>query len=367
MKPEDSTKDINMYAVIMAGGRGTRFWPLSREKKPKHLLNITGEKTIIQQTIARITPLIPEENILIVTSVDHYDEVKRQCPNIPERNIIAEPSGRNTAPCIGLAAMHIRKRDPESIMAVLPSDHLIENEEDFLNILTVAGKMAQRGNHLITIGIKPTGPETGYGYIERGEHETAIDGRSIYRVKSFREKPSLSLAEEFVKDGNFFWNSGTFIWSISTIINEIKKLLPDLYEGLLKIEDSIGTIQENQITRSVYDKIEPVSIDYGVMEKAPGTFLIRGNFGWSDIGSWDALSEVLDKGKSDNFAKGEIISINSSDSFIYNPYRLVALVGIKDLIVVETEDALLICKKNRSQDVKKITEELRKKGMEKYL
>jgi mannose-1-phosphate guanylyltransferase len=227
--------------------------------------------------------------------------------------------------------------------------------------------MAQRGNHLITIGIKPTGPETGYGYIERGEHETAIDGRSIYRVKSFREKPSLSLAEEFVKDGNFFWNSGTFIWSISTIINEIKKLLPDLYEGLLKIEDSIGTIQENQITRSVYDKIEPVSIDYGVMEKAPGTFLIRGNFGWSDIGSWDALSEVLDKGKSDNFAKGEIISINSSDSFIYNPYRLVALVGIKDLIVVETEDALLICKKNRSQDVKKITEELRKKGMEKYL
>ena len=356
-----------MYAVIMAGGRGTRFWPLSREKKPKHLLNITDEKTIIQKTVERIRPLIPETNIYVITGANHCEEVKYQCSNIPEENIIAEPVGRNTAPCIGLAAVKIKKMDPHAVMVVLPADHLITNEDLFLNTLTTAGEMAQKGNYLITIGIKPTGPETGYGYIEEGEPVSSIGGNDIYKVKSFREKPDITQAEKFIKDGKFFWNSGTFIWTVSTILDAIKNLLPDLYEGLLKIESSLDTENEEDVLRRVYEDIKPVSIDYGVMEKADGALLVKGTFGWSDIGSWDALYDVLSKDEKGNSLRGPVITIDSSNSLIYSPHKLVTLVGVENLIVVETEDSLLICNRGCSQDVKKVVDMLEEKEMKEYL
>ncbi|MBW2561939.1 MAG: mannose-1-phosphate guanylyltransferase, partial [Deltaproteobacteria bacterium] len=293
-----------MYAVIMAGGKGTRFWPLSREKMPKHLLNITGKKTIIQYTVDRITPLVARENILIVTGASHCDEIRQHLPQLPAENILVEPVGRNTAPCIGLAAMHIRKKDPEGVMCVLPSDHLIADTEPFLASLIAARDMAKMRDCLVTIGIRPRWAETGYGYMEQGKTTDAIGETKVYQVRSFREKPDVKTAEKFLKDGKFFWNSGMFIWKVSTLLDAIQKLLPDLYEGLLKIEDAIGTDREAQVLSEIYGGIEPVSIDYGVMEKAPDVVMLEGDFGWNDIGSWDALWDVLEKDAKGNVTRG---------------------------------------------------------------
>lgn len=356
-----------MYAVIMAGGRGARFWPKSREKMPKHLLDITGKKTIIQETVGRIEPLIPTENVIIVTGATHSDEVMRQLPHLPEKNIIIEPFAKNTAPCIGLAAMHIKKRDPEGVMVVLPSDHYIADEEAFRRTLSIAGEMAQRGNHLLTIGIKPTRPETGYGYMEQGEPAAIIEGEEIFEVKSFREKPDLKQAEIFLQDGGFFWNSGMFIWKVSAILHEIERYLPDLYKGLREVEDALGADGENDIIYKVYQGLTPVSIDYGVMEKAGETLLVMGDFGWSDVGTWNALWEMFNKDEDGNAVRGHFIGVDSSNSFVYSPDKLVALVGVRDIVVVETDDSLLICRRQSSQDVKKIVEILEEKNMKEYL
>ena len=356
-----------MYAVIMAGGKGTRFWPLSREKRPKHLLNITGDKSIIQYTVDRVTPLVGKNNILIVTGASHSDEIREQLPQLPDENILIEPVGRNTAPCIGLAAIHIRKKNPDAVMFVLPSDHLIADTKSFLDSLTTAREMAKRGDCLVTIGISPKWPETGYGYMERGRLVDTIEKTSIYEVESFREKPDSATAEAFLRDGGFFWNSGMFIWKASTILNAIKRLLPDLYEGLLTIEDSLGTKHEEEILSEVYRDIKPVSIDYGVMEKAPGVSMIEGDFGWNDIGSWDALWDVLDKDEGGNATRGNTISFDTSNSLIYSPKKMVALIGVEDLIVVETEDSLLICRRGSSQDVRRVVKRLEEKGMKEYL
>lgn len=356
-----------MYAVIMAGGKGTRFWPLSREKKPKHLLNITGEKSIIQYTVDRVTPLVGKDNVLIVTGASHSDEIREQLPQLPAENILIEPVGRNTAPCIGLAAIHMRKRNPDTVMFVLPSDHLIADTKSFLASLTTAREMAKMSDCLVTIGIKPKWPETGYGYMERGRIADTIGETRIYEVRSFHEKPDPATAEAFFKDGGFFWNSGMFIWNVSAILDAIKRLIPDLYEGLLTIENSIGTKHEEKILSEIYRDIKPVSIDYGVMEKAPDVFMIEGDFGWNDIGSWDALWDVLDKDGEGNATRGNIIRFDTSNSLIYSPKKMVALIGVEDLIVVETGDSLLICKRGSSQDVRKVVECLEEKDMKEYL
>jgi len=356
-----------MYAVIMAGGKGTRFWPLSRGKKPKHLLNITGEKSVIQYTVDRVTPLVGKDNVLIVTGASHSDEIREQLPELPTENILIEPVGRNTAPCIGLAAIHIRKKSPDAVMFVLPSDHLIADTKSFLASLTTAREIAKRGDCLVTIGIKPEWPETGYGYMERGRIADTIEETRIYEVGSFREKPDPATAEAFFKDGGFFWNSGMFIWKASAILDAIKRLIPELYEGLLMIEESIGTEHEKDVLSEIYRDIKSVSIDYGVMEKTRDVFMVEGNFGWNDIGSWDALWDVMDKDEMGNATRGEVINFDTSNSLIYSPQKMVALIGVKDLIVVETEDSLLICKRGDSQDVRKVVGRLEKKDMKEYL
>ena len=356
-----------MYAVIMAGGRGTRFWPKSREKMPKHLVDIFGGKTIIQNTVERIEPLIPAGNILIVTGNSHSDEVMRQLPDLPEENVIIEPVGRNTAPCIGLAAMHIKKTDQDGVMVVLPSDHHIADVEAFRRTLAIAGEMAQRGNYLLTIGIKPASPETGYGYMEQGEAVAVIRDEEIFQVKSFREKPDREQAKAFLRAGGFFWNSGMFIWKVSTILQEIERLLPGLYKGLLKVENALGTDSEKDIINTVYRELTPISIDYGVMEKVDGALLVRGDFGWSDVGSWNALWKIWDKDEDGNAVRGRFIGVDSSNSLVYSPDKLVALVGVEDLVVVETADSLLICKREASQNVKRLVEMLEEKNMKEYL
>lgn len=358
-----------MYAVIMAGGKGTRFWPKSRERMPKHLLDIVSERTIIQETIDRILPLIPAENILIVTGLSHADELMKQAPQIPEENIIIEPVGRNTAPCIGLAALHIKRKSPDAVMVVLPADHLINDAAQFRHLLSIAAEMAGCGDCLLTIGIKPTSPETGYGYIEQGALNATVKGEDIYEVKSVREKPALEQAKAFLEKGGFYWNSGMFIWRVDAILRAIEQWLPDIHEGLLRIEKSIGTDREKEIVDRVYRDIKPVSIDYGVMEKADNVLLIRGAFGWSDMGSWDSLWEVSEKDENGNAAhvSGLFVGVEAKNTLIHSPRKLVALVGVEDLIVVETEDSLLICKRGRSQDVKKVVESLEVKNMKEYL
>jgi mannose-1-phosphate guanylyltransferase len=356
-----------MYAVIMAGGKGSRFWPLSREKRPKHLLSITGEKSIIKYTVERITPLVPEDNIMVVTGASHSDEIKKELPGLPEENIIVEPMGRNTAPCIGLAALSIRKKDPDAVMVVLPSDHLIGDEKNFISVLSDAADIARNGDYLVTVGIQPTKPETGYGYIERGNTSETIGSSAIYDVKSFREKPDLATAEAFFKNGGFYWNSGMFIWKVSTLLESIEQFLPDLYKDLLTIEKALGTDRESEIIAEVYGDIDPISIDYGIMEKAKNVLMIPGDFAWSDVGSWDVLWEVLEKDENGNVVKGTVLSIDTADSLVFGSDKLITLVGVKDLIVVETADALLVCDKKASQDVKKLVEKLEKKNMKEYL
>lgn len=347
-----------MYVVIMAGGKGARFWPRSREKMPKHLLDIVSEKTIIRETVDRVRIMIPPEKMLVVTGESHAQELMRQLPEIPEKNIIIEPVGRNTAPCIGLAALHIKRKTPDAVMVVLPSDHLIGDEKKFRKVLSTAAMAARRGEDLVTIGIRPTGPETGYGYIEQGREQDPVDGEKVYEVRSVLEKPDLAKAKALLDQGGFFWNSGMFVWKVPAILKALAKWLPDLYNGLLQIEAALGTAQEAAVVDQVYRQARSVSIDYGVMEKARNTLVIPGDFGWSDVGSWDALWEVSPHDERGHAIRGEAIAIDSRNCLVQSPDKLVALVGVENLIVVESGDALLICKRGCSQDVRKVVERL---------
>ncbi len=358
-----------MYAVIMAGGKGTRFWPKSREKMPKHLLDIVSAKTIIQETVERIAPLIPERNILIVTGESHADELVKQVPRIPRENIVVEPVGRNTAPCIGLAALHLKRKYPQAVMVVLPADHLISDALQFRQCLSVASEMAKKGPNLVTIGIRPTGPVTGYGYLERGSLQATVKGSDIFMVKSIREKPALKQAKAFLKKGGFYWNSGMFVWKVDTILSEIRKWLPEIHEGLLQIEAVLGTNMEKEVVSRVYGTIPSISIDYGVMEKADNIYVIEGDFGWSDMGSWDALLEMSDKDESGNATNRRdlVVSVNARNSLIHSAGRLIALLDVEDLIVVDTKDSVLICKRGSSQGVKKVVEILEEKKRKEYL
>jgi mannose-1-phosphate guanylyltransferase len=358
-----------MHAVIMAGGKGARFWPRSREKKPKHLLDILSERTIIQETVERIKHLISPENVLVVTGKKHAGTLIKQLPEIPSQNIIIEPEGKNTAACIGLAALHIRKRISDDIMVVLPSDHAIADSQRFIDVIKAASKTAFEENGLVTIGIKPSSVQTGFGYIELSNLFKKINAEEVSRVKSIREKPDFQKAKEFVDNGNFYWNSGMFIWKTSVILREICRWLPDLYAGLIEIDKVLGTAKEKLTVPRVYNKLASISIDYGIMEKADNVFMLRGDFGWNDVGSWDALWEISPKDVKGNCVLNDSRTIfeDTEGSLVYNPQRLTAIIGVKDLIIVETKDALLICKKGRSQDVKKIVEKLEAEKQKKYL
>ncbi len=358
-----------MYAVIMAGGRGTRFWPRSRAKKPKHLLDITGGRTMIQETVDRIRPLIAPEKILVVTGRTHAWTLFNQLPEIPHENIIIEPQGKNTAPCIGLAALHVRKRATDEIMVVLAADHAIADPRKFQQALKAALQAAEAPEALVTIGIKPTSPQTGFGYIEQGEAADVGRRGDVFRVKSIREKPDLRQAQLFLHNGNFFWNSGMFVWRASTILKAIARWLPDLSAGLEEIDAALGLSGEAAVMRRVYKKFAPISIDYGVMEKADNVFVVKGDFGWSDVGSWDALWEITAKDANGNtfIGGGRVIAKDTNASLVYSRRKLVALAGIKGLIVVETDDALLICPRGRSQDVKNLVEALEAEKLKKYL
>ncbi len=354
-----------IYVVIMAGGSGTRFWPRSRKNRPKQLLNITGDEILLKKTVDLIAPIVPVSRIKIVTTFLQADSVKKTVPWIPEENIIIEPFGKNTAPAIGISALAIERDNRDAVMVVLPADHYIEDRKRFHQTILTGAYQASQGNFISTIGIPPRGPETGYGYIEADEARDKKNG--IYSVKSFHEKPDIDTAKHFIKQGGFFWNSGIFVAKTSTMLKEIEEHLPHNHKGLMKIGASLGTDKESDVTNNAYREMEAISIDYGVIEKSSNVLMIKGDFGWNDVGSWPSAAQYWPADNDNNASIGEIINLDSSRCIVYSPKKPVALLGVKDLIIVEDEGALLVCKKERSQDVKKLVEILKSKGRDEIL
>jgi mannose-1-phosphate guanylyltransferase len=356
-----------MFGVIMAGGKGTRFWPLSREALPKQYLKIKGKEFLIQLTIKRLKQLIPIRNILVISNKTQEKEIKKHLPSIPEENFIFEPVSKNTAPCIALAALYLKERDPNGIMAVFPSDHMIENQKKFLSALSLAEEIAKKGDYLITLGIKPKRAETGYGYIHYGKKFVRMKKTNVYSVLNFTEKPSQKKAQRFLKEDSYLWNAGIFVWSINTILRMFEKHLPKIYQSFLPLQNYFNTPEQERAIARSYSKISEISIDYGIMEKADNVLVIPCDFPWSDVGNWNSLKEILPKDKSQNVIIGKHIGVGTKDTIIYSPDKLVATVGLDNLIIVETKDALLVCHKDKAQDIKKITELLSRRGKKRYL
>lgn len=346
---------MNLYAVIMAGGVGSRFWPKSREKRPKQLINIFGQSTMIQSTVGRLNGLVNNENIFVITNQIQKDEVINQLPHIPVENIIAEPFGKNTAAAIGLASVIINSKDKEAVTLVLPADHLINDVKQFHQTINSALKFLEKSDGLITFGIVPTRPETGYGYIQIDEQ---FENSDIYKVKTFAEKPNYATAVRFLESGDFFWNSGMFMWRTKTILNEIKSLLPELSDGLNVLSKGIGSSSFEKTLAYVYGQLKSISIDYGVMEKSKLVYLMKSNFDWSDVGSWEEVYLKSDKKENEMVELGDIFSIKSNNCYI-NSKKFTAVVGVKDLILIETDDSILVCNRNNAQDVKLVVDYLK--------
>lgn len=369
---------MKITAVIMAGGKGERFWPKSRTNMPKQFLSLTADgKTMIQHTVERIQPLVELEDIFVVTNKNYKDLVIDQLQGIPEENILLEPMAKNTAPCIGLAAVHIQNKYKDAIMVVLPSDHLIKYNELFIDTLKDAIKVAEEEENIATIGIMPSYPEIGYGYIHFGAKKEGAIG-TAYEVKNFVEKPNLETAKEYLASGKYLWNSGMFVWKTTTILNKFKQLLPDTYKGLMKIEEALGLINKledhtkamNQISITIEEQFKAFkseSIDYGIMERASDIYTFPGNFGWDDVGSWLALERINKTNEDGNVVVGNVITVHSRNNIIQGEKKLISTVGIDNLIIVDTEDAILICSKERAQDVKMVVGNLKVCNRREYL
>ncbi len=360
-----------LYGVILAGGSGTRFWPLSRERFPKQLLRIIGEETLIQQTVRRLLRSMGAERIVVVTNDHQADSIKLQLAEWKEAisdNIICEPEGRNTAPAIGLAALQLLRRDPEAVMVVLPADHVIAQPAKFQQAVRLGEQLAKAGN-LVTFGIQPSRPETGYGYIQP-QRRSRVGSRGKmtgYRVARFVEKPNMTTAQRYVKSGNFFWNSGIFMWKASVVMDELEAQKPALAKGLRRIEKMIDAGAGKADIAKQYHRLESVSIDHGVMEHSSQAAVIPVDFGWSDVGSWGSLEEVASLDQSGNVVNGNIMDIGSTNSVLFADRRMVATIGLSDMVVVDTPDATLVCPKSRAQDVKQVVQELKRRHAPEHL
>lgn len=358
-----------MHIVIMAGGSGTRFWPASREGRPKQFLNIIGSLPLIEQTFHRVAPLAEERNICLVINELHRDLTEKIFEQ-RQVNILAEPVGRNTAPCIGLAAIHLRREAGDVPMVVLPADHFIADEEAFRSTVKAAAKLAQTGG-IVTIGITPTRPETGYGYILKGAEQEPALSHPVFQVERFVEKPDLPTASEYLASGQYLWNSGIFVFTPDAILQEIQQHLPKVYEGLVTLERQLNQAGYQATLEEMYAGWPSISIDYGVMEKTTRpVYVLPGSFGWSDVGSWEALYELrreeLDEQK--NLVDGSALLVDTNGSFIYSQTdRLIATLGLTSVLIVDTPDGVLVADLRRSQEVRRFTEELKKRNWTQFL
>lgn len=354
----------HLYALILAGGSGTRLWPRSRVALPKQFLALTSERTMLQEAQVRLGPLISPDRVLVATGATSVSTVAAQLPDVPAENILGEPQGRGTAAAIGLAAIHLRRRDPQAIMAVVTADHLIARPELFRETLATAAKNARAG-WLVTIGIQPSYPETGFGYIEVDPSAAGKTGEAV-PVARFVEKPNRARAEEFLRAGHYYWNAGMFVWTVSQILDEIARLMPELHDGLSAIERSLATPAENETFEYVWPRLPNQTIDYGIMEKAERVAVIPVDLGWSDVGSWAALYDLLPKGERENAVVGRHLSPDTQRSLVYSPHRLVATLGLEDFIVIDTDDVLMIAPRSRAQDVKRLVDMLKADGLDEY-
>ncbi|MCX6253208.1 MAG: mannose-1-phosphate guanylyltransferase [Bacteroidia bacterium] len=359
----------NRYVIIMAGGVGSRFWPLSRREKPKQFLDILGrEETLIQQTFRRFKETCKEENIFVVTNADHKNLVIEQLGIDPSR-VLGEPFRRNTAPCLAYGTFRILKENPDAVIAVTPSDHLIVKEDKFCDVLKSCFDFATGNDALITLGIKPDRPETGYGYIQADQKKPVKGYENLLKVKTFTEKPDIDLAKVFLESGDFYWNSGIFIWNIKSILSAFEKYMPDTFSVFDEGRNIFGTKQEKSFIGKTYTECRNISIDYGIMEKADNVYVMCTDIGWSDLGTWSSLYEhsAIDK-KGNALVRGDVFSYdNKGNIFNISPGKIAVLQGLKDYIVVDSEDVLLIVKKEEEQNIKQYLEDVKKSTKEKYL
>ena len=360
-----SREELPAHAVILAGGRGTRFWPRSRIRTPKQLLNIVGRDTMLEQTVARLTPLFPASRQWVVTNSEQAAAVRQQLPRVPQSHILAEPVGRNTAAAIGLAAAHLLHsgmgKENDAIMAVLPADHFIGKASRYLKIVRAALHVAHANGTLVVLGIPPSRPETGFGYIERTRGRALdAEGVPVFSVRRFTEKPALKLARKYVSSGRYFWNAGMFFWRVSTFLAKLEKFLPKTHDALMRLAGEIGTSRYARTLARIYPLLENISVDYAILEPAtrrtaaPSVFVLPAEVGWSDIGSWAAVHELLAHKSGENVSAGRHFVLDAHGNFLWSPKKFVAAIGIRDLVVVETEDALLLCPRDRAQEVGKI-------------
>ena len=375
MSPSARNKMLPACAVLLAGGRGTRFWPRSRTRTPKQLLNITGGDSMLRETVARLVPVFSEGNCWIVTNSEQATAVRRELPRVPASHILAEPVGRNTAAAIALAAIHLAHEHGEAMMAVLSSDAHIANVKKYRSLLRVALQHASAPGQLVVFGVPPTRPETGYGYIERA---ASVAGRSesrIFAVRRFTEKPELALARRYVASGKYFWNAGMFFWRVSTFLELLRRFLPATHAALTELAKTIGTRRYPSALQKIYPQLENISVDYAIVEPAtkgrqtvtssriekpsaasfvePRVSVIPAEIGWSDIGTWNAVYELLAK-PNGNFSAGPSFAADATGNFFWSPKKFVAALGVHDLVLVETADAILLCPRDRAQDVSKI-------------
>ena len=343
-----------LTALIMAGGKGTRFWPLSTEEKPKQFLNLIGEETMIQMTINRIKPIIPIERIFVCTGEMYVDLVKEQLPELPDRNIIVEPEGRNTAPCIALSAMVIDRYYKNSNMVVLPSDHLINDEEEFRNTLLAADSfIKEKDEAIVTLGMNPTRPEVGYGYIKYSNEVLKSNDFRVIKVDAFVEKPNLDTAKKYLREGNYLWNGGMFIWSINNIINQIKMYSPNTYNSLINIME----VREDKLQETInsnYENTEATSIDYAVLEKSKDVYVIPSNFGWDDVGSWEALDRYREKDELGNVLVGESKVVKANNNLVISSSNKVVVEGLSDIYVIENDGKVLVGHKSNVANIKEL-------------
>lgn len=361
----------DFYCVIMAGGAGTRFWPISRSHKPKQFLDILGiGKTLLQQTFERFEKICPSTNIFIVTGAEHSKMVKEQLPNIDESQILLENMRRNTAPCIAYANFRIQKINPNARIIVAPSDHLILNEEKFIEIIKSSLNFIADEEKLLTLGIEPTRPDTGYGYIQIEKNDELSENKNtIKKVKTFTEKPNLEMATFFVNSGEFFWNSGIFLWSLKAIQKAFKEFLPDIYTLFNEKANLFNTDKEQEMINEIYSVCTSISIDYGIMEKAKNVYVLGANFGWSDLGTWTSLFEHTKKDENDNSKQANIMFYDSKNTFAksFNKKKIIVLQGLENYIVVDSEDALLICSKDKEQQIRLFVNDIKSIKGDKYI
>jgi mannose-1-phosphate guanylyltransferase len=358
----------NKSCLIMAGGAGTRFWPKSRIAKPKQYLSLFGEKSLIQESVKRFANFIPEDSIYVVSAKSQQEVLESQTTNLPKANMIYEPVGKNTLPAIGLAALFISEKDPDGVMIVSPSDHLIQNEELFRQCIESAALIAEKKDGIVTIGITPKYPATGYGYVQTAEEIQIGQSIKSFSVSRFVEKPNVDVATGYLKQGGFFWNSGIFVFKVSVFLKAVQEFSPELYSDLMRIRKHIGTETYEEAVDRIYREVTSISIDYGILEKASNVFLVQGDFIWNDLGSWEEVYKYdPKKDENQNASSGEVILIDTKNSYISAPNSLVAVVGLDDVIVVQEGDTILVCKRDRAEDIKAVVGEITRRKLEQYL